>query len=245
MTSQIDQIDQMDQMDELGELDMLKELDVEDIYDILAENPKYYINEVMDDDLLSKINLIIYRRANKLIIRFKIFPDSPKWIQVGYLSGDHSDEETYNSLRKSIKIELNSKSNAVRLANIKNDPHSYGTFIESDKNLVVSKSKSNKEVEGVSQSNKADMVSKSKSNKTDGNNCVPQSNKIEGASVSKDELFDYYLTKIMIKSIGEELTEEIYVNFRSKLLKGNIDSTILKQLINSSNPLSLLHIYLI
>lgn len=91
------------------EITLLKQANPEELYTLIASDPGYYIGIIenyTDENLQDLFNLKIRRENDKLLLKFKIYPED-RWTEVGYFNNSNTDKETFEEFEKHIEILLN------------------------------------------------------------------------------------------------------------------------------------------
>ena len=96
-------------MMEHEDVQLLLQCDTLEALELIAENPKYYLNLIMNYTTSESgesiylpylLNVKCQREQGRLIIKFKLSPNS-RWYEVGYTDGD--DEQTYAAFTKKVE----------------------------------------------------------------------------------------------------------------------------------------------
>lgn len=90
----------------LNDIDLLTSCTREDLFNLIREDPEYYLTLIKDNGLENQLNILVRRsdNGNGLHIKFKIYSDD-RWTEVGYWD-DCSDQEVYQDFADQVKILL-------------------------------------------------------------------------------------------------------------------------------------------
>ena len=96
------------------EILLLCDDDRESMFEIIADNPQYYLGLIQTYEhtrdgseiyLPDLFNIIMKRENNCLTIKFKLY-DNDKWESVGYDSNDHTDDDVYKAFTEKVNFLL-------------------------------------------------------------------------------------------------------------------------------------------
>lgn len=136
-TTTVDNNIEEDNSSDISDLELIQICSREDLFNLLKENPKYYLDLIEKNKLCHPLNILIKRHEDGggLNIKFKMYPND-RWIEVGYW-GDDDDFNIYEEFTNQVKIMLAQRVDEKRLGRSSCDNRSHlACELEGNNNML-------------------------------------------------------------------------------------------------------------